>query len=54
MPPCRYELLDEAMDNGYPQLTDPTILKSLITQRGFRGDLADMALDLLQKVGGGG
>uniref|UniRef100_A0A7S0S210 MHD domain-containing protein n=1 Tax=Chlamydomonas leiostraca TaxID=1034604 RepID=A0A7S0S210_9CHLO len=41
-----YELLDEAMDNGYPQLTDPTVLKSLITQKGFKGDLTD----LLQKV----
>lgn len=38
------------MDNGYPQLTDPTILKSLITQRGFKGDLSEMALEVLQKV----
>lgn len=43
---CRYELLDEAMDNGYPQLTDPTVLKSLITQKGYKGDLTD----LLQKM----
>jgi hypothetical protein len=46
----RYELLDEAMDNGYPQITDHTILTSLITQRGFKGDIADLALDLLAKV----
>eukprot|EP00798_Chlamydomonas_sp_ICE-L_P015035 gene15035-21105_t len=29
-----YELLDEAMDHGLPQLTDPTVLKSLIFQKG--------------------
>ncbi|GAX86224.1 hypothetical protein CEUSTIGMA_g13637.t1 [Chlamydomonas eustigma] len=29
-----YELLDEAMDFGLPQITDPTILKSLIFQKG--------------------
>jgi hypothetical protein len=46
----RYELLDEAMDNGYPQITDHTILTSLITQRGFKGDIADLALDLIAKV----
>lgn len=51
---CRYELLDECMDHGYPQLTDPSVLKSLITQKGFKRDLAgmtDMALDLVGKVG---
>lgn len=30
-----YELLDEVIDFGYPQLTDPAILKSLIFQKGF-------------------
>jgi hypothetical protein len=35
------------MDNGYPQLTDPTILSSLITQKGWKGDIADLALDLI-------
>mmetsp|Transcript_6287 Transcript_6287/g.10767 ORF Transcript_6287/g.10767 Transcript_6287/m.10767 type:complete len:434 (-) Transcript_6287:643-1944(-) len=44
-----YELLDEAMDHGYPQLTDPAILKSLITQKGFKGDVVEMALDLVGK-----
>ena len=36
--PCRYELLDEAMDFGLPQITDPTVLKSLIFQKGFRSE----------------
>lgn len=44
-----YELLDEAMDHGYPQITDHTILSSLITQRGFKGDLTEMAMDLITK-----
>lgn len=34
-----YELLDEAMDFGLPQITDPTVLKSLIFQKGFRSEL---------------
>ena len=46
----RYELLDEAMDHGYPQITDHTILSSLITQKGFKGDITDLALDLISKV----
>ncbi|MEW5318563.1 MAG: hypothetical protein WDW38_009777 [Sanguina aurantia] len=33
-----YELLDEVMDHGFPQMTDPSILKSLITQKGFRSE----------------
>jgi hypothetical protein len=33
-----YELLDEAMDFGMPQITDPTVLKSLIFQKGFRSE----------------
>lgn len=33
-----YELLDEAMDFGLPQITDPTVLKSLIFQKGFRSE----------------
>jgi hypothetical protein len=49
---CRYELLDEAMDFGFPQLTDPTVLKSLITQKGWRGDLTELGLEMLQKVPG--
>lgn len=42
-----YELLDEAMDHGYPQITDHTILTSLITQKGTKGDFADMAGELV-------
>jgi AP-2 complex subunit mu-1 len=34
-----YELLDEVMDYGYPQLTDPEILKKFITQGGIKNDL---------------
>jgi hypothetical protein len=44
-----YELLDEAMDFGFPQLTEPASLKSLITQKGVRIDPAQ----LLQKGIGG-
>ena len=28
-----YELLDELLDYGYPQLTDPAVLKQLIFQK---------------------
>ena len=31
-----YELLDELVDFGYPQLTDATVLKTYITQTGIR------------------
>ena len=31
-----YELLDEMMDHGYPQITSPEVLKSFITQRADR------------------
>lgn len=34
-----YELLDEGMDFGFPQITEPTVLKSLIFQRGFRSEI---------------
>ena len=30
-----YELLDEVLDYGYPQMSDPAVLKSLIFQKGF-------------------
>eukprot|EP00656_Telonema_subtile_P011215 TRINITY_DN15525_c0_g1_i2.p1 TRINITY_DN15525_c0_g1~~TRINITY_DN15525_c0_g1_i2.p1 ORF type:complete len:428 (-),score=109.14 TRINITY_DN15525_c0_g1_i2:262-1545(-) len=33
-----YELLDEMMDYGYPQYTDPKMLKMLITQAGVRSE----------------
>jgi len=39
-----YELLDEAADYGLPQLTDPTILKSLIFQKGFRSEFLPIEL----------
>eukprot|EP00967_Tisochrysis_lutea_P132068 scaffold230211_cov19-Tisochrysis_lutea.AAC.2 len=42
------------MDHGYPQITDPTVLKSLITQRGFSGDLPVLAVEMMQKVGTSG
>lgn len=35
-----YELLDEIMDFGYPQVTEEKILKEFITQEGFRGESA--------------
>ncbi|EPB65899.1 hypothetical protein ANCCEY_15023, partial [Ancylostoma ceylanicum] len=31
-----YELLDEILDFGYPQNTDPGVLKTFITQQGVR------------------
>eukprot|EP00879_Flechtneria_rotunda_P003291 GHRR01003516.1.p1 GENE.GHRR01003516.1~~GHRR01003516.1.p1 ORF type:complete len:424 (+),score=105.05 GHRR01003516.1:317-1588(+) len=34
-----YELLDETMDFGFPQLTEPAALKSFIMQKGVRGEL---------------
>lgn len=30
-----YELLDEVLDFGYPQITDPVVMKSFIFQKGF-------------------
>lgn len=37
-----YELMDEVMDFGMPQITDATTLKSLIFQKGFRSELAEL------------
>jgi AP-2 complex subunit mu-1 len=34
-----YELLDEVMDYGYPQITDSDVLKKYITQGGMKNDL---------------
>lgn len=31
-----YELLDEVVDFGYPQITDPNIMKSFILQKGIK------------------
>ena len=36
-----YELLDETMDFGFPQLTETNVLKEYITQEGFRLQLFD-------------
>jgi AP-2 complex subunit mu-1 len=33
-----YELLDEVLDYGYPQVTDPEVLKKYITQGGMKND----------------
>lgn len=33
-----YELLDEVLDYGYPQITDPDVLKKYITQGGIKND----------------
>ncbi|KAG2494323.1 hypothetical protein HYH03_007381 [Edaphochlamys debaryana] len=33
-----YELLDEVMDYGLPQITDPSILKALILQKGYKSE----------------
>jgi len=33
-----YELMDEMMDFGYPQITEPKILREYITQQGFKLD----------------
>ncbi|KAF8068352.1 AP2M [Scenedesmus sp. PABB004] len=42
-----YELLDEAMDAGVPQLTEPAALKNFILQKGVRGE-ADAAASAAQ------
>jgi AP-2 complex subunit mu-1 len=34
-----YELLDEVIDYGYPQVTDPDVLKKYITQGGIKNDV---------------
>lgn len=53
-----YELLDEAMDFGFPQITESTVLKSLIFQKGFRSELplfeVRRAGGLGREAGGGG
>eukprot|EP01063_Lacrimia_lanifica_P022005 TRINITY_DN29714_c0_g1_i1.p1 TRINITY_DN29714_c0_g1~~TRINITY_DN29714_c0_g1_i1.p1 ORF type:complete len:433 (+),score=174.82 TRINITY_DN29714_c0_g1_i1:111-1409(+) len=36
-----YELLDEMMDFGYPQYTEPKLLQQYITQQGFKLKLAE-------------
>ncbi len=34
-----YELLDEVMDCGFPQITEPSSLKQFIFQKGIRSEL---------------
>jgi AP-2 complex subunit mu-1 len=34
-----YEILDEVMDYGCPQATDPSLLKNYITEGGFNDEL---------------
>ncbi|KAG1679636.1 hypothetical protein FOA52_006153 [Chlamydomonas sp. UWO 241] len=36
-----YELMDEVMDFGLPQITEPTTLKSLIFVKGFKSELME-------------
>eukprot|EP01054_Gregarina_sp_Poly1_P009914 Gregarina_sp_Poly_1__9913@NODE_64_length_16522_cov_117_152963_g55_i0_p5_GENE_NODE_64_length_16522_cov_117_152963_g55_i0NODE_64_length_16522_cov_117_152963_g55_i0_p5_ORF_typecomplete_len434_score57_60Adap_comp_sub/PF00928_21/2_9e90Clat_adaptor_s/PF01217_20/1_9e22Glyco_transf_36/PF06165_11/0_0055Longin/PF13774_6/0_047Longin/PF13774_6/2_9e03_NODE_64_length_16522_cov_117_152963_g55_i055726873 len=38
-----YELLDELMDNGYPQLTEPKVLRKLITSASAKQHYSDTA-----------
>lgn len=48
-----YELLDEIMDYGYPQITDSNLLKKYITQEGFKGDESNKLLvEMLTQVTG--
>jgi AP-2 complex subunit mu-1 len=46
-----YELLDEVMDYGYPQITDPDLLKKLITQNGMKTDDLKITATLTQLTG---
>ncbi|KAK9909474.1 hypothetical protein WJX75_002828 [Coccomyxa subellipsoidea] len=41
-----YELLDEIMDFGYPQIVDPSILKQYIFQKGFITEAAKAKRDV--------
>lgn len=48
-----YELLDEIMDYGYPQITDSNLLKKYITQEGFKGEENNKLLvEMLTQVTG--
>lgn len=42
-----YELLDETMDFGFPQLTEPAALKSFIMQKGVRSELDAVSTQLI-------
>jgi hypothetical protein len=47
-----YELLDETMDYGCPQLTEPAALKSFILQKGVRSELDAVRNGVLNDGGG--
>jgi hypothetical protein len=52
-----YELLDETMDYGFPQLTEPAALKSFILQKGVRSELDAVRRGIwvfVATAGGGG
>ena len=41
-----YELLDETIDFGYPQITDPAIMKSFIFQKGVKTDTEAVSVSI--------
>ncbi|KHJ90076.1 adaptor complexe medium subunit family protein [Oesophagostomum dentatum] len=47
-----YELLDELIDFGYPQMTDATVLKTYITQAGVRGVTREEQQQITSQVTG--
>jgi AP-2 complex subunit mu-1 len=48
-----YELLDECCDNGVPQITEPSVLKEYIFQKGtFLADKKEFASDVTLQVTG--
>ncbi|KAL6726424.1 hypothetical protein Aduo_008394 [Ancylostoma duodenale] len=47
-----YELLDELVDFGYPQMTDATVLKTYITQTGVRGVTREEQQQITSQVTG--
>lgn len=46
-----YEILDEFIDFGFPQLTDPTTLKTYITQSGVRAVTREEQQQITSQVG---
>ncbi|KRY09862.1 AP-2 complex subunit mu, partial [Trichinella patagoniensis] len=47
-----YELLDEVLDYGYPQNTDPGVLKTFITQQGIRSATKEEQTQITSQVTG--
>ncbi|VDM82182.1 unnamed protein product [Strongylus vulgaris] len=47
-----YELLDELIDFGYPQMTDAAALKTYITQAGVRGVTREEQQQITSQVTG--